>query len=868
MTTALLPNGKQTFYDANGVPLVGGSVAFYVPSTFVPKNTWKDSDFSLLNTNPVVLDQLGSAVIFGSGTYRQIVKDSDNNTIWDEETSVNTSVDIGFNGFIVDAPASPVVPVIGLSITLPAATAVINGVFLPFEQIIVTIADNSIVDCWLNANGTYTIETQSVATYINLPHYSDKLHIWKLSSLSGNIISITLMSNTYPTVARPNDIAGTIDTFAETFYLYPTTTNWSASLAVTYGELLLTSAGKVYQVFFPGTTGGSAPTSTATGAITDGSAILFYYCQSSYLGMFRYAPNNGIEYYFTNLGLEQVCHKTLLTGSPLGEPAGTTMMSMVKGDIQGVFTHVIGNRVDLGTYVYGMKIIAGGYIWLNTTVAGGTTAGTSPFSGSYTPGSSTIVDGTITWLCIYTSYASQQWFWMNVDRTFLIYRSPDSHDSYASTFASLLARYVELTNDYSWMTGNSPQPSGAGTYWTYQEVFGYIINQNLDTQISNFLTKTFQYDINPLDGSAFATQYLEDNCESVKGYRNAAYIYGVLGDTVRQAAALANVPYIGAGVANLYNTTYNLYATNYGQDVSTWANNNNIAWYPYLQAQFWPELCTVGTINDDQFKLVRYNVSLRWNNYYDDKALDLFPNNFLGFMAAKAWQDTKKAYDFVEKTERYFVSGGSVAQGKLTPASATTIAEWGMYLGTKDALIPPLTVLNITGNNLNLLNQTGNIVPFVGGIATGTLGALVYPTSAQAITDSVPNALTYDSFEYNNGGIWAIGNPTRLTCPFNGYVRLTGEVGYESMTSDGAIFVLTIYKNGSNNFYGRPKMNAVSGPNAEVVKISICSAIIPVVAGDYFELITSQNTGGTLNTDYIFDNYQTWFSLEYTQYFN
>lgn len=83
----LLPNGKQTFYDANGVPLVGGLVYFYIPNTDTLKNTWQDAEESTLNTNPVELDSLGSALIYGEGQYRQLVKDVDGNTIWDELTA-------------------------------------------------------------------------------------------------------------------------------------------------------------------------------------------------------------------------------------------------------------------------------------------------------------------------------------------------------------------------------------------------------------------------------------------------------------------------------------------------------------------------------------------------------------------------------------------------------------------------------------------------------------------------------------------------------------------------------------------------------------------------------------------------------------
>lgn len=91
MVASLLPNGKQQFIDINGAPLVGGLVYFYVPSTLIAKNTWQNAIQTVLNTNPVVLDQRGQAVIYGGGTYRQILKDSLGNLIWDQLVSASGS---------------------------------------------------------------------------------------------------------------------------------------------------------------------------------------------------------------------------------------------------------------------------------------------------------------------------------------------------------------------------------------------------------------------------------------------------------------------------------------------------------------------------------------------------------------------------------------------------------------------------------------------------------------------------------------------------------------------------------------------------------------------------------------------------------
>ena len=90
MSASQLPNGKQQFIDINGFPLVGGFVYFYVPGTLVPKNTWQNAAQTILNTNPIVLDSRGQALIYGSGTYRQVVEDSLENLIWDELTYSGT----------------------------------------------------------------------------------------------------------------------------------------------------------------------------------------------------------------------------------------------------------------------------------------------------------------------------------------------------------------------------------------------------------------------------------------------------------------------------------------------------------------------------------------------------------------------------------------------------------------------------------------------------------------------------------------------------------------------------------------------------------------------------------------------------------
>jgi hypothetical protein len=86
MVASQLPQGKIQFLDANGDPLENGTVTFYVPSSTTPKTTWQDAGKSIMNTNPVVLNARGEALIYGRGAYRMILKDALGNTIYDVNT--------------------------------------------------------------------------------------------------------------------------------------------------------------------------------------------------------------------------------------------------------------------------------------------------------------------------------------------------------------------------------------------------------------------------------------------------------------------------------------------------------------------------------------------------------------------------------------------------------------------------------------------------------------------------------------------------------------------------------------------------------------------------------------------------------------
>lgn len=94
-TASLLPVAPQQFFDKNGNPVTSGSVGYYIPGTSTPKMVWQDDSQTTPWSNPITLNAGGwppnNKGIYGNGTYRQIIKDKNNNIISDQPTSATGS---------------------------------------------------------------------------------------------------------------------------------------------------------------------------------------------------------------------------------------------------------------------------------------------------------------------------------------------------------------------------------------------------------------------------------------------------------------------------------------------------------------------------------------------------------------------------------------------------------------------------------------------------------------------------------------------------------------------------------------------------------------------------------------------------------
>lgn len=85
MSLSLLLEPVQSYEDSNGRPLNGGRLYTYEAGTLTPKATYQDAAGMIPNTNPVILNERGEAVLYGSGNYRLILENAAGATIWDRD---------------------------------------------------------------------------------------------------------------------------------------------------------------------------------------------------------------------------------------------------------------------------------------------------------------------------------------------------------------------------------------------------------------------------------------------------------------------------------------------------------------------------------------------------------------------------------------------------------------------------------------------------------------------------------------------------------------------------------------------------------------------------------------------------------------
>lgn len=82
--TFLMPNPKQQYFLAAGIPLVGGKIYTFAAGTNTPKQTFTDFAGTIPQANPIILNARGepASAIFWQGNYKVEIRDALNNLIY------------------------------------------------------------------------------------------------------------------------------------------------------------------------------------------------------------------------------------------------------------------------------------------------------------------------------------------------------------------------------------------------------------------------------------------------------------------------------------------------------------------------------------------------------------------------------------------------------------------------------------------------------------------------------------------------------------------------------------------------------------------------------------------------------------------
>ncbi|AZS78799.1 hypothetical protein ELS24_10290 [Achromobacter spanius] len=99
--------------DSNGRPLVGGKLYTYINGTTTPQVTYQDAGGLAANTNPVILDARGEAVIFLTDgvVYTFVLKDADDALIWSQDSISGAQTSSGGITPVTVLPGSDIGPV-------------------------------------------------------------------------------------------------------------------------------------------------------------------------------------------------------------------------------------------------------------------------------------------------------------------------------------------------------------------------------------------------------------------------------------------------------------------------------------------------------------------------------------------------------------------------------------------------------------------------------------------------------------------------------------------------------------------------------------------------------------------------------------
>ena len=168
----LAPQPKAQFFDASGIPLVGGKVFTYAAGTTTPLQTYTDELGSTPNTNPIILDSRGECNLwFSTATsYKVVLKDADDVLQWtvDNISTYGTIASQNSNNVAITGGSITGVTFTG-NITGNVsgnAGTVTNGVYLTATQ---TLTNKTITGLASASTVKDSIDTEYTIGYRSVP---------------------------------------------------------------------------------------------------------------------------------------------------------------------------------------------------------------------------------------------------------------------------------------------------------------------------------------------------------------------------------------------------------------------------------------------------------------------------------------------------------------------------------------------------------------------------------------------------------------------------------------------------------------------------------------------------------------------------
>lgn len=205
--TAILPQARTVFLDQLGNPLSGGLVYTYELGTTTPKSTFQDRAQTIANSNPIVLDAAGSALIWGTGTYTMVVKNSVGSVVYTGDTAaeqIDQSAVTITGGAINGTPIGQTIPAPGrfsvLTVTGGIDATPIGGV-TPSSGAFTTLAASGAVTLasTLAVTGQATVPAATASTSaVNLGQVKGTTPFTGFNSATGTTCSATSASFTAP----------------------------------------------------------------------------------------------------------------------------------------------------------------------------------------------------------------------------------------------------------------------------------------------------------------------------------------------------------------------------------------------------------------------------------------------------------------------------------------------------------------------------------------------------------------------------------------------------------------------------------------------------------------------------------------------